>query len=146
MPTHELTAVPHNNDEIIIQGTKQKCRILQEYKEKSDTNYSDSIINKKKGKHCSIDPDRKFEQTNRQAAAVSTTTKYAAAAVSRSTVYNLDNNKDNSHHSLSSSSDSDNSIVVVGKKPAARPEGKTPFPWVLGEVLLTELINIDNYI
>jgi hypothetical protein len=60
VPTHELTAVPHNNDEIIIQGTKQKPRILQEYEEKSGTDYSDSIITKKKGKHCSIDPDRKF--------------------------------------------------------------------------------------
>ena len=35
----------------------------------------------------------------------------------------------------SSSSDRDDSIVVVGKKPAAHPEGKTPFPCVLGEVL-----------
>jgi hypothetical protein len=48
-PARELTAVPHNDDEIIVQGTKQKRRILQEYEEKFGTNYPDSITTKKKG-------------------------------------------------------------------------------------------------
>ena len=56
----ESTAVPHNDDKIIVQGTKQKRLILQEYEEKFGTNYSDSIITKKKGKHSYIDPDRKI--------------------------------------------------------------------------------------
>ena len=33
LPACELTAVPHNDDEIIVQGTKQKRLILQEYEE-----------------------------------------------------------------------------------------------------------------
>ena len=61
MPACEMTAVLHNDDEIIVQGTKQKHRILQEYEEKFGADYSDSIINnKKKGKHSSIDPDWKI--------------------------------------------------------------------------------------
>jgi hypothetical protein len=60
LPARELTAIPHNNDEIIVQGTKQKRLILQEYEEKFGTDYPDSIITKKKGKHSSIDPDRKI--------------------------------------------------------------------------------------
>ena len=53
----ELTTAPHNVGKIIIQGTKQKSRILQEYKETFGANYSDSIVTKKKGKHSYIDPD-----------------------------------------------------------------------------------------
>ena len=60
VPARALTAVPHNDDKIIVQGTKQKRRILQEYKDKFGTDYSDSIITKKKGKHSNIDPDRKI--------------------------------------------------------------------------------------
>ena len=60
VPARELTAVPHNNDEIIVQGTKQKRRILQEYEEKFSTDYSDSIFTKKKGKHSHIYPDWKI--------------------------------------------------------------------------------------
>jgi hypothetical protein len=60
VPARELTAVLHNDDEIIVQGTKQKRQILQEYEEKFGTDYSDSIITKKKGKHSSIDPDQKI--------------------------------------------------------------------------------------
>ena len=57
LPSCESTAAPHNNDKIIVQGTKQKHLILQEYKEKFGTNYPDSIITKKKGKHSHTDPD-----------------------------------------------------------------------------------------
>ena len=56
----ELATTPHNYDEFIVQGTKQKRRILQEYKEKIGANYSDSIITKKKGKHSYTNPDRKI--------------------------------------------------------------------------------------
>jgi hypothetical protein len=56
----ELATTPHNYDEFIVQGTKQKRRILQEYKEKFGTDYSDSIITKKKGRHSSINPDWKI--------------------------------------------------------------------------------------
>jgi hypothetical protein len=59
-PASELTAVPHNDDEIIIQGTKQKCRILQEYEDTFGTNYPDSITTKNKCKHSHIDPARKI--------------------------------------------------------------------------------------
>ena len=41
LPARELTAVPHNDDEIIVHGTKQKRRILQEYEDTSGTNYPD---------------------------------------------------------------------------------------------------------
>ena len=41
LPARKSTDVPHNDDEIIVQGTKQKRRILQEYEEKFGTNYSD---------------------------------------------------------------------------------------------------------
>ena len=60
VPTRELTAVPHNDDEIIIQGTKQKHWILQEYEDTFGTDYSDSITTKKEGKHSSIVPVRKI--------------------------------------------------------------------------------------
>jgi len=53
----ESTTVPHNVDEIIVQGTKQKRRILQEYKEAFGADYLDSIVTKKKGKHYYINPD-----------------------------------------------------------------------------------------
>ena len=48
LPARKLTAVPHNDDKIIVQGTKQKRLILQEYEEKFGTDYPDSIISKKK--------------------------------------------------------------------------------------------------
>jgi hypothetical protein len=60
LPARKLPATPHNNDEIIVQGTKQKRLILQEYEETFGTDYPDSIITKKKGKHSSIDPVRKI--------------------------------------------------------------------------------------
>ena len=44
----ESTIALHNIDEIIIQGTKQKRRILQEYEAAFGANYLDSIITKKK--------------------------------------------------------------------------------------------------
>jgi hypothetical protein len=59
-PASELTAVPHNDDEIIVQGTKQKHQILQEYKDTCGTNYPDSITTKKKGRHSHINPARKI--------------------------------------------------------------------------------------
>ena len=59
-PARELTAAPQNEDKIIVQGTKQKRRILQEYEDTFGTDYSDSITTKKKGKHSHIDPDRKI--------------------------------------------------------------------------------------
>ena len=59
LPAREVLAAPLNNYEIIVQGTKQKCLILQEYKEKFGTEYPDSIITKKKGKHSSINPAQK---------------------------------------------------------------------------------------
>jgi len=55
---HELTAAPHNIDKMIVKGTKQKRRILQEYEEAFGTNHSDSIVTKKKGKHYCINLDR----------------------------------------------------------------------------------------
>ena len=60
LPARELTDIPHNDNEIIVQGTKQKRWILQEYKDTFGTEYSDSITTKKKGKHSSIDPVRKI--------------------------------------------------------------------------------------
>ena len=47
-PASGLTAAPHKDDEIIIQETRQKRRILQEYEDKFGTNYPDSITTKKK--------------------------------------------------------------------------------------------------
>ncbi len=47
----EATIAPHNIDKIIVQGTKQKRRILQEYKDAFGSGHSDSIVTKKKGKH-----------------------------------------------------------------------------------------------
>ena len=48
----ELNITPHNVDKVIIQGTKQKRRILQEYKDAFGASHSDSIVtNKKKDKH-----------------------------------------------------------------------------------------------
>ena len=57
LPTPELTAILHTDDEIIVQVKKEKSRILQEYEKNFGANYSDSIITKKKGKHYYIDTD-----------------------------------------------------------------------------------------
>ena len=54
----ESTNELHNVDDIIVQRTKQKRRILQEYEEAFGTDHSDSIIAKKKGKQSYINPDR----------------------------------------------------------------------------------------
>jgi hypothetical protein len=59
-PARKLTAAPQNDDEIIVQGTKQKRRILQEYEDTFGTEYLDSITTKKKGKHSSINHVRKI--------------------------------------------------------------------------------------
>ncbi len=59
-PASGLTAALQNDDEIIIQGTRQKRWILQEYKDTFGTNYPDSITTKKKGKHSHIDPLQKI--------------------------------------------------------------------------------------
>ena len=53
----ELANALHNVDKIIVQGTKKKRWILQEYKEILGADYSDSIVTKKKGNHSYIDPD-----------------------------------------------------------------------------------------
>ncbi len=45
-PASGPTAALHNDDEIIIQGTRQKRRILQEYEDTFGTNYPDSITTK----------------------------------------------------------------------------------------------------
>jgi hypothetical protein len=59
-PASGPTATLHNDDEIIIQGTRQKRWILQEYEDTFGSNYPDSITTKKKGKHSQIDPLRKI--------------------------------------------------------------------------------------
>ena len=59
-PASGPTATLHNDDEIIIQGTRQKRWILQEYEDTFGSNYPDSIITKKKGKHSHINPLRKI--------------------------------------------------------------------------------------
>ena len=62
----------------------------------------------------------------------------AAAAALRLRVYELDyddeDNNNHSRHSISSESNGDDSVVVVNK-PLVRPEGKTPFPCIPGDVL-----------
>ena len=54
----ELTIATCNVEEIIVQGTKQKRQILQEYKDAFSSGHSDSIVTKKTGKHSYIDSGR----------------------------------------------------------------------------------------